>query len=330
MNLGMELSEILEAQTRITKHVNVTPFRGPSHYFSELTGGNIYFKCENQQKAGSFKARGAYNKIRKYQETGKITHAICASTGNHSQGVAWAATRCGIPSTVVMSKNTPANKVQATRGYGATVVLHGEDFNQAMEHARELEKQLGATFIHAFNDSDIVAGQGTITLEILKKLPQTDVIVVPVGGGGLIAGIAIAAKKINSKIKVIGVQAEGACAAVKSYKTGKTVSMTCNTIAEAIAIKTPGDVTMPLIDKYVDQMVTVTDHEMMHAMVELLDRTKYLAEPAGAASLAAVINKKVDVTGKNVVCILSGGNLDMSRLYKYIEQVRSEIKCEKN
>jgi len=278
-------------------------------------------KYENQQKTGSFKIRGAYNKIATLIETEKPKAVIASSAGNHAQGVAFAANAAGIKATIVIPKSASIAKVAATEGYGSEVILHGNCYDEAYKKANEISKSTGAVFIHPFNDIDVIAGQGTIGFEILQGLPTADVVCIPAGGGGLLAGIAYCLKSINPKIQVIGVQAEGADAIFKSFNEKKLCTTDkAQTIADGIAVNHPGDLTVELINKYVDQVVTVSDNEITSTLLLLLERTKQVVEPAGAVAIAAAINGKLDIEGKKVVCLLSGGNIDMNFVYKIIQR----------
>lgn len=292
-----------------------------SRTFSDMCGCELFLKCENRQKTGSFKVRGAFNKLAKLKAMGNCQEVIASSAGNHAQGVSYASQMLGLHATIVMPKSTPIAKVQATQGYGADVVLAGDNYDECYEEALRLQAEKQATFIHPFNDEDVIAGQGTIAYEICHDLPNVDMIVVPAGGGGLLAGISYYAKCINPRIKVIGVQAEGANAIVQSFQKkqlckGKEV----NTIADGIAVMNPGDITMKLICEHVDAMVSVSDHEIAATILLLLEREKQVVEPAGAASLSAVLNHKIEVAGKRVVCVLSGGNIDVSFIHKVVEK----------
>lgn len=292
-----------------------------SQTFSEMSDCALYLKCENRQKTGSFKVRGAYNKLAILKERENVKDVIASSAGNHAQGVAFASKCLGINATIVMPKSTPIAKVQATSGYGANVVLAGDCYDEAYAKAVELQKEKGATFIHPFNDEDVIAGQGTIAYEIFHDLPNVDMIVVPAGGGGLLSGIATYVKAINPRVQVVGVQAEGANAIVQSFaKKEHVASDKVNTIADGIAVLNPGDKTVELINQYVDQMVTVSDDEIAATILLLLEREKQVVEPSGAASLAAVLNKKIDTKGKRVICVLSGGNIDVSFIHKVVEK----------
>ena len=282
---------------------------------------NVYLKTENLQNTGSFKLRGAYYKISSLSEEEKKHGVIACSAGNHAQGVAFAATKNGIPSVICLPDGAPISKVEATKGYGAQVVLVPGVYDDAYNKALELQKEKGYTFIHPFDDEDVIAGQGTIGLEILSQLPQADAVVVPVGGGGLISGIAFAIKSLNPKIKVYGVQAEGAASMVESLKEEEIVQMErVNTIADGIKVKEPGNHTFDLCQKYVDDIVTVSDDEVAGAILSLIENQKLITEGAGAVSVAAVMFNKLPVKGKNVVCVLSGGNIDVTILSKVIER----------
>jgi threonine dehydratase len=286
-----------------------------------MCGAKLYLKCENLQKTGSFKVRGAYNKISVLTKEMDLKHVITSSAGNHAQGVAFAAKALGVVSTIVMPESAPMAKVAATKRYGANVVLHGTCFDDAYTKACEIQKETGAVFVHAFNDEDIIAGTGGVAIEILRELPTVDTVLVPAGGGGLLAGIACYLKMVNPRITVIGVQAEGADSIVKSYKTKQAVSASSvYTIADGIAIKTPGELTLGYINKYVDDMITVSDNEIAESILLLLERSKMLVEPAGAVSLAGAITQKVDVAGKRAVCVLSGGNIDVTLIHKIVQR----------
>ena len=316
----LTINDFQAAADRLKNVVHKIPLSS-SKTFSEMTGAEVYLKYENQQKTGSFKVRGAYNKIMKRYEEGGLQAVVASSAGNHAQGVAFAASRIGVPATIVMPRSTPIAKVSATKGYGAKVVLHGAIYDEAYAKACEIVEQEGAEFIHPFDDEDVIAGQGTIALEILSDLPFVDMVLVPAGGGGLVSGIAACIKQINPRIQVVGVQAEGADAIVSSFgKDTMQSSASVHTIADGIAVKTPGSVTMGYINQYVDQMVTVSDEEIAGAILLLLERTKQVVEPAGAAPLAAVLNHKVDVAGKKICCVLSGGNIDVSFIHKVVEK----------
>ena len=316
----IELKDIQKAKERIEPLLHHTEL-DPSTTFSEMTGGAIYLKCENRQKTGSFKIRGASNKLSAMAEQGDKSPVVASSAGNHAQGVAFASKLLGIPATIVMPAAAPIAKVHATRNYGANVVLHGSCYDDAYQKACEICEKEGAKFLHPYNDEDVIAGQGTLGLEILEDLPEADIIVVPAGGGGLLAGVALAVKLSGSKAKVYGVQAAGADAIVKSYEQKSYVTTDySNTIADGIAVRVPGDKTVAIINEYVDGMVRVSENELAEAVLLLLERCKMVVEPSGAAPLAAVLNNKIDVKGKKVVCLLSGGNIDVSFVQNIIER----------
>lgn len=316
----LTLEKIEEARRRLSGVAFHTPL-DYSTTFSEMTGNTVFLKLENMQKTGSFKIRGAYNKVMSLNAEDRARGVIAASAGNHAQGVAYAATRAGLRCTVVMPEGAPISKVMATRGYGAEVVLAEGGYDEAFQHALDLQMKSGATFVHSFNDPDVIAGQGTIALELIEQLPGIEAILVPVGGGGLIAGIAFVLKKIKPGIHIIGVQAEGAPAMFLSFKEGKLVGCryTC-TFADGIAIRQPGDIPFSIIGKYVDEIVTVDDEEIASSVLMLLERSKIVVEGAGAVGLAALIHKKTTLTGAKTVVLLSGGNIDVNILSIIIER----------
>lgn len=317
--MDLELKEIELAAKRLKNTIHRTPIER-STTFSRLAGADIYLKYENQQKTGSFKIRGASNKIAALVERNEADSVVASSAGNHAQGVAYAAHVHGIKATIVMPKAAPIAKAQATEGYGAKVVLHGECYDDAYNKAVEIQKEEGATFLHPFDDPEVIAGQGTIGFEILHDLPTVDIVIVPAGGGGLLAGVAACIKQINPRVKVIGVQAEGANPICRSFHEKKDISLdSVSTIADGIAVKNPGKLTMELINKYADDVVTVSDAEISEAILLLMERTKQIVEPAGATPLAAVLNEKIDIAGKKVVCVMSGGNIDVSFIHRIIE-----------
>lgn len=318
--MNIELHDIMQAAQRLKPVLHHTEL-DMSSTFSAMTGGNIYLKCENRQKTGSFKIRGASNKIAVLAKSGGVSSVVASSAGNHAQGVAYAAKKFGIPATIVMPKAAPIAKVQATEGYGAKVVLEGDCYDAAYSKAREICEQEGATFLHPYNDPDVIAGQGTLGVEILGDLPTVDIIIAPAGGGGLLAGISAAVKQLNPRVKIYGVQAEGANAIARSFREQRHISTdSAATIADGIAVKEPGDITVELINHYADGVLTVSDKEISSAILLLMERCKQIVEPAGATSLAAVLSGRLDVKGKNVVCVLSGGNIDVSFIQSIIEQ----------
>ena len=318
--MELELQDFERAAERLRPILHHTEL-DLSSTFSRATGGQIYLKCENRQKTGSFKIRGASNKIACMIERGERCPVVASSAGNHAQGVAYASSRFGIPATIVMPKAAPIAKVQATEGYGAKVVLTGSCYDDAYAEALRICEEEGAKFLHPYNDLEVIAGQGTLALEILGDLPTADIIIVPAGGGGLLAGMALAANLLNPRVKVYGVQAEGAPAIALSFQQKKLVTTeTAATIADGIAVKVPGDITVDLINKYAAGVVTVSEKEIANAILLLMERCKQIVEPAGATPLAAVLSGKIDVKGKRVVCLMSGGNVDVSFLQNIIEQ----------
>ncbi len=318
--MDIQLHQIERAAERLKPILHHTEL-DLSSTFSEMSGGQIYLKCENRQKTGSFKIRGASNKIASMIEAGTAGPVVASSAGNHAQGVAYAASKFGIPATIVMPKTAPIAKIQATQGYGAKVVLYGDCYDDAYAEACRICEAEGASFLHPYNDPEVILGQATLGLEILSDLPYVDMVVVPAGGGGLLAGIASAVKLINPRVQVYGVQAQGADAIAQSYAAGaRRTTETVATIADGIAVKAPGELTVPLINRYADGIVTVSDSEIADAILLLIERCKQIVEPSGATPLAAVLNGKLDVKGKRVVCVLSGGNIDVSFVHNIIER----------
>lgn len=290
-----------------------------SPIFSEESQNQIYIKPENLQKTGAFKIRGAYNKINKLTEEEKKRGVIASSAGNHAQGVAYAARELGIKAVIVMPKTTPLIKVQSTKKYGAEVVLYGDVYDDAYQKAKELEAQEGYVFVHPFDDIDVLEGQGTIALEILEEMPDAEVIVVPIGGGGLISGIAAAAKMIKPDIKIIGVEPSGAASATEALKKNKVITLPeANTIADGTAVKRIGDLTFNCIKQYVDEVVTVDDYELTEAFLLLAEKHKIIAENSGILPLAAL--KKLSERGKKVVPVVSGGNIDVLMISSMINK----------
>jgi threonine dehydratase len=290
-----------------------------------MIGADVYLKMEHLQWTGSFKTRGAYNKLTHCLENGDIERAIAASAGNHAQGVALAATTLGIDSTIVMPKTAPQTKIDATRGYGATVELHGQDFQAAMAHAKELASGSDSTFIHAYDDPQIIAGQGTLGVEMVEDCPDVDTVVVPIGGGGLISGISLAFAELAPDVRVVGVQAEEAATVPESLEKGFPQTLdSVDTIADGIATGGVSDLTLDIIEEHVDEVVTVSDDDIASAILLLLERAKQLVEGAGAASVAALLNDTTDVQGETVMPLLCGGNLDMPMLQTVLVHAMTE------
>lgn len=283
---------------------------------------NVYLKTENLQVTGSFKVRGSYFKISQLSDEEKEKGVIACSAGNHAQGVALAATKNGIKSLICLPDGAPISKVEATKRYGAEVCMVKGVYDDAYKRALELKEEKGYAFIHPFDDPDVIAGQGTIGLEILDQLPDVDIVVVPIGGGGLIAGVAYTIKQINPNCKVYGVQASGAPSMEQSVVDGEIETLSkVQTIADGIAVKTPGNITFDMVKKYVDGIFTVSDDEIALAILTLMEQQKLVAEGAGAVPVAAVMNGKIpDVDGKKVCCLVSGGNIDVTILSRVIER----------
>ena len=280
---------------------------------------DLYLKTENLQLTGSFKLRGAYYKISQLSEEQRKAGIIACSAGNHAQGVALAASRMGIKSIVCMPDGAPISKVEATKALGAEVCLVKDTYDDAYAHAVKLQQESGMTFIHPFNDDEVIAGQGTIGLEILDQLADVDAVICPIGGGGLISGVAYAIKNLNPNIKVYGVQAENAPSMAESVKQGEAITLeTVRTFADGIAVKHPGDTTFEIVQKYVDEVVTVSEDEIAAAILALIEKQKLIAEGAGAVSVAAAMFGKLPIEGKKVVCIISGGNIDVNILSRVI------------
>ena len=311
---------IQQAQQRlksVVRHTDVIV----SDILSGPEVGQVYIKTENLQKTGSFKVRGAYNRIAMMAPEQRALGVIAASAGNHAQGVALAARTFGIPATIVMPAGAPLAKVAATRTLGAEVVLFGESYDDACGHAYALQQRTGACFIHPFDDPGVIAGQGTIALEILEQLPETDVIIAPVGGGGLLSGIALAAKTLKPEIEIIGVEPAGAASMLASTRARHPVTLAeVNTMADGIAVKTPGTLTYELCSRYCDKMITVEEDEIASTILQLLEKSKIVSEGAGASSVAAILAGKIRRPGKNIVAVLSGGNIDVTMLSRIIEK----------
>lgn len=300
-----------------------------SDFFSEEYSCNVYLKPENLQRTGSFKIRGAFNKIANLTEEERNHGVISSSAGNHAQGVAYSAKEKGIPATIVMPNVTPLLKVDATKAFGAKVILHGDVYDEAYRHAMELSEREGYTFIHPFDDYDVICGQGTIGLEIMKELPDIDEILVPIGGGGLIAGIALAIKTLKPSVKIIGVVPMGAMAMKISVEEGQVTRLaSLKTVAEGVAVKQPGNLTFAITKKYVDDIIAVSEKEIMEAVLLVIEKHKMVAETAGAIPLAGL--RKRAKKGKNIVCLITGGNIDVLTISEIINQgliTRGRIMC---
>jgi len=307
-----EASEIVKRVTNETKLIY-------SDYFSEKTGNKVYLKPENMQFTGAYKVRGAYYKISTLTDEERKKGLITASAGNHAQGVAYAAKCFGVKATIVMPTTTPLIKVNRTKSYGAEVVLHGNVYDEACEHAYKLAEEKGYTFIHPFDDPAVATGQGTIAMEIFKELPLVDYILVPIGGGGLATGISTLAKLLNPKIKVIGVEPAGANCLQESLKAGKVVTLPgVNTIADGTAVKTPGTEIFPYLQKNLDDIITVQDEDLVTAFLDMVENHKMVVENSGLLTVAAL--KDLKITDKKVVSVLSGGNMDVITMSSVVQQ----------
>ncbi len=302
--------EQFEEATEAVKKVILRTKLIHSEYFSETTGNKVFLKPENMQYTGAYKVRGAYYKISTLTQEERDRGLITASAGNHAQGVAYAAKLYHSKAVIVMPGTTPLIKVNRTKSYGADVILYGNDYDEAYQHARELAEEKGYTFIHPFNDEKVATGQGTIAMEIFKDLPTVDIILAPVGGGGLLAGVATLAKMLNPNIKVIGVEPAGAACMKESLRAGKVVTLPhLDTIADGTAVKTPGDSIFPYIQKYVDEIITVEDQELIVNFLDMMENHKMVVENSGLLTVAAL--KHLNCRDKKVAAILSGGNMDI-------------------
>jgi threonine dehydratase len=308
------LADVRAAEERVAETARRTPLEH-STTFSDRTDADVRLKLENFQRTGSFKIRGATNKIALLDDAEREAGVVAASAGNHAQGVALAATRAGVDATIVMPEYAPISKINATRSYGAEVELHGVDYDAAAERAHEIEREAGRVFVHAFDDPAVMAGQGTLGLEIADQCPGADTVVVPIGGGGLIAGVATAITELTDA-RVVGVQAEGAASAARSLEEGRIVEReSVDTIADGIATRKIGESTFPVIRDRVDEVVTVSDPEIANALTALLERSKTLVEGAGAVPLAAILQRRFDYEdGETIVPALCGGNIDLNVL----------------
>jgi len=314
------LTDIQAALGRIRDSIYLSPC-ARSETFSQVTGNSVFLKLDNLQRTGAFKERGALNKLLTLTADERARGVIAASAGNHAQGVAYHAGLLGVRAQICMPLTTPLTKVSATKNYGADVVLHGANYDEACEDAIRRSEQQHLTFIHPFDDDAVIAGQGTLGLEILQQHPEIEAIIAPIGGGGLIGGIGCAVKETNPKVQLFGVQPAKLPSMKVALAEGKPVTLTpAATIADGIAVRRAGDRTLPLVQKYVDDIVTVDDEEIANAILLLLEREKTLAEGAGAAAIAALLNHKLPLTGKKVAVLVCGGNIDVSLLARIIER----------
>ncbi len=314
------LVDVEAARARIGRAVDVTRLL-PCPALSALAGRDVRLKAENLQRTGAFKIRGAVNRVATLSVEARARGVIAASAGNHAQGLALAARERGVRATIVMPEQTSITKVEATRALGATIVLHGPTYDDAYAHACALQAETGATFVPAFDDDEVIAGQGTLGLEIADQCPEAGVVVVPVGGGGLIAGSAVALKARLPRVRVVGVQASGAAAALAARRAGRPVKLDAiGTIADGIALKMVGERTYPLIERYVDDLVTVEEEEIAEAILILMERAKLIVEGAGAVPLAALLAGRVPAADGPAVLVLSGGNIDVTFLARIIER----------
>ena len=313
----LSLKKFEEAAEKV-KEVTLATNLVYSEYFSNQSGNKVYLKPENMQYTGAYKVRGAYYKISTMSEDARKKGLITASAGNHAQGVAYAASKYGVPATVVMPTTTPLIKVNRTKGYGAKVVLYGNVYDEACEYAMKLAKEQGLTFVHPFDDLDVATGQGSIAMEIIKELPTVDYILVPIGGGGLATGVSTLAKLLNPHIKVIGVEPAGAACMKASLKKGEVVTLPhVNTIADGTAVQTPGKKIFPYIQKNLDDIITIEDDELIVAFLDMVENHKMIVENSGLLTVAAL--RHLDVKGKKIVSILSGGNMDVITMSSVVQ-----------
>ena len=314
------LADVKAAHERIRQSIYLSPCTF-SATFSQLTGNSIYLKLDNLQRTGAFKERGALNKLLTLTKEERDQGVIAASAGNHAQGLAYHAGKRGVRAQICMPLTTPLIKVSATKAYGAEVVLHGANYDEACEEAIRRGNQQHLTFIHPFDDDAVIAGQGTLGLEMLQQHPEIEAVVVPIGGGGLIGGIACAIKETNPKVQIVGVQTSRLPSMKAAVAEGKPVTIpAAATIADGIAVRRAGDRTLPLVQKYVDQIVTVDEEEIANAILLLLEREKTMAEGAGAAAIAAMVNHKIEMSGKKIAVLVCGGNIDVTLLSRIIER----------
>ena len=313
----LTLEQFKEARNVLQGVLRPTPLIH-SPYLSKSCGNNVYLKPENMQVTGAYKIRGAYYKISTLTDEEKARGLVTASAGNHAQGVAYAAQAAGVAATIVMPTTTPLVKVNNTKDYGANVVLHGEVFDDAAELAAQLAEEQGLTYVHPFNDLTLATGQGTIAYEIFQDLPDVDVILIPIGGGGLAAGVSTLAKLLNPNVEVIGVEPTGAASMKASLEAGHVVTLpTASTIADGVAVKTPGDLVFPYVQQNVDRVLALEDGELVEAFLDIMERHKMIVENAGLLTVAAL--KHLDCKGKNVVSVLSGGNMDVITMASLVQ-----------
>jgi threonine dehydratase len=318
--VDVSLAQIQHAEQRIRNFIYFSPCQ-QSAALSEMTGQQVYLKLDNLQRTGAFKERGALNRILLLSEDEKRRGVIAASAGNHAQAVAYHATQRGVLARIVMPLMTPLVKTSATRGFGADVILHGANYDEACHEALRICDLEGLTFIHPFDDYAVINGQGTIGLELLEQVQGLEAVVVPIGGGGLISGVACALKESNPKIRVVGVQTERLPSMVRAIENGGPVTLPAEaTIADGIAVRRAGDLTVPVVQRYVDEIVTVDEEEIANAILVLLEREKTLAEGAGAVALAALLQKKTSLNGQRTAVLVCGGNIDVSLLARIIER----------
>ena len=312
------MSDIYSAEKTLAKVLKKTELI-ESPFFSNECGNQVFIKPENLQVTGAFKIRGAFNKLSKLSDLEKSRGVISASAGNHAQGIGYASQMLGVKATLVMPAATPIIKVEATKNYGVDVVLYGDNYDEAYKKARELEAKNNYVFVHPFDDVDVIMGQGTLALEIINELADVDIILVPIGGGGLISGIAFAIKMLKPTIKIIGVEPEGACCMKESLAQNKVIELAVvDTMADGTAVKKPGDLTFEFIKEFVDEVITVSEFEILEAILLLMEKHKLIVEGAGALSLAGL--KKLQVADKKVVCLVSGGNIDISTISAIINR----------
>jgi threonine dehydratase len=320
MQQMITLADVKAALERVCQSIYLSPCT-VSATFSQLTGNTIYLKLDNLQRTGAFKERGALNKLLTLTKEERDQGVIAASAGNHAQGLAYHAGKRGIRAQICMPLTTPLIKVSATKAYGADVVLHGANYDEACEEAIRRGNQQHLTFIHPFDDDAVIAGQGTLGLEMLQQHPEIEAVVVPIGGGGLIGGIACAIKETNPKVQIVGVQTSRLPSMKAAVEEGRPVTIpAAATIADGIAVRRVGDRTLPLVQKYVDQIVTVDEEEIANAILLLLEREKTMAEGAGAAAIAAMVNHKIEISGKKIAVLVCGGNIDVTLLSRIIER----------